>query len=159
MSSGFSSGSGSGPSPGEPGSSVATAGFVADEGQVLDLLTGYLGTGYSFGIDRLRETFQDRKPTDRPVHIVIVSDHDIFSMLDQGDGWQCAREMLARARGGGTYALNMPADWESAKVARMQADGWDVHAVQNWEELVAFARAFSRATYGEAKRGRRRAPP
>jgi hypothetical protein len=144
---------------GEPGSSVATAGFVADERQVLDLLTGYLGTGYSFGIGRLRETFQDRKPTDRPVHIVIVSDHDIFSMLEQGDGWQCAREMLARARGGGTYALNMPADWESAKVAQMRADGWDVHAVQDWEELVAFARAFSRATYGEDKRGRGRAPP
>jgi hypothetical protein len=143
---------------GEPGRSVSTRGFVTDEHQVLDLLTGYLGTGYSFGIGRLRETFQDRKPADRPVHIVIVSDHDLFSMLEQGDGWQCAREMVARARGGGTYVLNMPADWESDTVARMRADGWEVHAVQNWEELIAFARAFSRATYGEDRRGRRRAP-
>jgi hypothetical protein len=140
---------------GEPGSSVQTDGFVSDDHQVLDVLTGYLGTGFSFGIHRLRDTFHQRKPTDRGVHILIVTDHDIFSML-QGSGWDCAREAVAKARGGGTYVLNMPIGWEAGQVAQMRKDGWEVHGVQSWEELVAFARMFSRATYGENRHGQRR---
>ena len=126
---------------GEPGSSLATDGFVTDERKVLGVLTSYLGTGYTFGIHRLHDTFGDRKPTDRDVYILIVTDHDIFSLLDaqglkqfeqgQGkqpprrpsettlpprkpgsvwqpaNGWECARDALEKARGGGTYVLNM----------------------------------------------------
>jgi hypothetical protein len=142
---------------GEPGSSIATDGFVTDEHKVLEVLTGYLGTGYTFGIHRLRDTFHERKPSDRGVHILIVTDHDIFSMLE-GTGWEIARDAVAKARGGGTYALNMPMGWEADKVARMRADGWQVHAVQDWDELVAFARAFSRANYGEKSRDGQRRP-
>jgi hypothetical protein len=138
-----------------PGRAISTDGFISREHDVLAILTDYLGTGYSFGIHRLRETFAwKRKPGDRLVHILIVSDHDIFSMLDQefhGDaGWDIARDAAERAGGGATYALNMPGGWEPQKVARMKADGWQVHSVQNWEELVAFARAFSLAKYGVA---------
>jgi hypothetical protein len=136
-----------------PGEAISTPGFVSKEGEILRILTGYLGTGYSFGIHRLREAFpRDRQPGDRVAHLLIVSDHDIFSMLDQqfqgADGWAIAREAVARAGGGGTYALNMAADWEPERVARMRADGWAVHSVQNWEDLLGFARAFSRAKYG-----------
>jgi hypothetical protein len=138
-----------------PGQAISTDGFVKDEKEVLKILTGYLGTGYSFGIHRLEDTFAGRQPADRPVHILIVSDHDIFSMLDQPYqkrlGWDVAREAVANARAGGTYALNMPASWEPKKIARMQADGWQVHSVQDWEELVAFARAFSKTHYGAEK--------
>jgi hypothetical protein len=136
---------------GEPGSSVATDGFVSDERQVLNVLTSYLGTGYTFGVQRLRDAFGDRKSSDREAHIVIVTDHDIFAMLDAGTGWECAREAVAKARGGGTYVLNMPVDREPDGVARMRADGWKVHAVQNWEEVVDFARAFVRDNYEEAR--------
>lgn len=153
---------------GEPGESMATDGFVSHERAVLQVLTGYLGTGYSFGIHRLRDAFAKPRRVDagdRPAHILIVSDHDIFSMLDgeqvNVDGWSIAREAVANAGGGGTYILNMPADWEKEKVARMHADGWRTHCVQNWEDLVVFARAFSQANYGSsggASRGPGRAP-
>jgi hypothetical protein len=144
-----------------PGQAVSTDGFVTDERSVLKVLTGYLGTGYSFGIHRLQDTFASRKSSDRPVHILIVSDHDMFSMLDQQHegrlGWEIARDAVTQARAGGTYALNMPRDWEPKKVARMRADGWQVHSVQDWEDLVQFARAFSRAHFGEKEdRGQRR---
>src|SRR5262249_53574987 len=116
-----------------PGQAVSTDGFVTDERSVLKVLTGYLGTGYSFGIHRLQDTFASRKSSDRPVHILIVSDHDMFSMLDQQHegrlGWEIARDAVTQARAGGTYALNMPRDWEPKKVARMRADGWQVHSV------------------------------
>jgi hypothetical protein len=145
---------------GEPGRSVATDGFVTNEHAVLEVLTGYLGTGYTFGIHRLKDTFGERKRSDREVHILIVTDHDIFRMLDDkqkaATGWDVARESLVQARGGGTYVMHMPADWEKKQLDRMRADGWQVHCVQTWEDLVAFARAFSQAHYGEKTRERRR---
>jgi hypothetical protein len=146
---------------GEPGQSAATDGFVRDEHAVLGVLTGYLGTGYTFGIHRLRVPFGKPRAEDRPAHILIVTDHDIYSMLDEKDGgqlgWDAARAAAANAGGGATYVLHMPPDWESERVGRMRADGWDVHSVQSWEDIVAFARAFSRAKYGEERgRGTRR---
>src|SRR5262249_43810265 len=127
---------------GEPGETVATDGFIRDEHKCLEVLTGYLGTGYTFGIHRLKDTFGARKPGDRPAHILIVTDHDIFAMLDGLDvgrgpgkpGWEIARDAVQKAGGGGTYVMNMPPGWEAKKVARMHADGWQTHSVQNWEE-------------------------
>ena len=37
---------------GEPGKSLATDGFVSEETKVLEVLTSYLGTGTTFGIQR-----------------------------------------------------------------------------------------------------------
>lgn len=137
---------------GEPGQSVSTDGFVTYERAVLDVLTGYLGTGYAFGIHRLRGEFADRKKGGRPAHILIVTDYDIYSMLKQDDGWNVARTAVAAAGGGGTYVLHMPADWQSAEVAQMRSDGWDVHSVQAMEDLVAFAHAFSKRKYEQDAR-------
>jgi hypothetical protein len=141
---------------GEPGEHVSTNGFITDEHDVLKVLTGYLGTGYTFGIPRLEEAFRDRKPGSRPAHILIVTDNDIYAMLDGGKkgektGWTIAKEALTAAGGGGTYILHMPDNWENKKVQRMRSDGWDVHFVTNWEELVVFARAFSQKKYGQAE--------
>ncbi|MCI0461830.1 MAG: VWA domain-containing protein [Gemmataceae bacterium] len=138
---------------GEPGQSIATDGFISDEHKILEVLTGYLGTGYTFGVHRLRDTFGNRKPGERPAHILIVTDHDIFSMLDTEGGWEVARESVQKAGGGGTYVMNMPRDWEPEKVARMRADGWGTYHVQDWEELIAFAQAFSKQHYEEGRRG------
>lgn len=136
---------------GEPGRAKSTDGFVRDEKSVLDVLTDYLGTGYAFGIGRLQETFPQRKDHDRPVHILLVTDHDIYSMLDEKHrvtgGWEVARQAALKARGGATYVLHMPPEWQPERIRRMREDGWDVHCVQNWEDIVQFAREFSRARY------------
>ena len=50
------------------------------------MLTGYLGTGTTFGVTRLEEAFANRKPADPPAHIIIVTDLDIFGMLDTSRG-------------------------------------------------------------------------
>jgi hypothetical protein len=85
------------------------------------------------------------------VHILIVTDNDIFSMLDSkaGErlGWTVAKEALQKAQGGGTYVLNLPGTWPAEKAGRMKSDGWAVHRIFNWEELIKFAREFSRAKY------------
>lgn len=149
---------------GEPGETVSTDGFVRSQQIVLRTLASYLGTGYSFGIHRLAETFDEEKRGRHPAHILVVSDNDIFSMLDQkgGDrlGWDVALDSVRRCGGGGTYVLQLPGavlsdKWPQAVRAnldRMKRDGWGVSLVNTMEELVAFARQFSKANYTPARR-------
>ena len=141
---------------GEPGQTVSTDGFIRDEWTILRTLTGYLGTGTTFGIHRLDTTFAGRRSDSRAVHILIVSDTDIFSALEQTAGgqlgWDVARAALATARGGGTYVLNMPATFDGGPFAghcqRMEQEGWSLARVSSWAELVGFARRFSETQYG-----------
>ena len=136
---------------GEMGKSIATDGFITREKEILTLLTDYLGTGTTFGIHRLQPVFEERRPGDRPVHILIVTDNDIFSMLGSRFqdrlGWDVAKRALEQAGGGGTYVLNLPGKWPAKETERMKGDGWAVHRIFNWEELVRFAREFSQAKY------------
>ncbi|HYQ16986.1 MAG TPA: hypothetical protein VEQ58_14545, partial [Polyangiaceae bacterium] len=70
---------------------------------------------------------------------------------------------LEKARGGGTFVLNLPARWEQTKsgysheafraIARARDElGIDVQRVADWDELVEFARAFARKRYAEESR-------
>jgi hypothetical protein len=124
---------------------------VRDQAVVMKTLASYLGTGYSFGIHRLQETFFNDKRLARAVHVLIVSDHDMFSMLDEmgsgRQGWQVAREALARCGGGGTFVLQLHVPTHPY-LERMRQDGWNVSRVSSMEELVEFARQFSRLNYG-----------
>jgi hypothetical protein len=139
---------------GEPnGKTLSTPGFVRDESTILDTLTSYLGTGTGFGVHRLAETFGERKRLLRPVHVLLLSDTDLFYLLDHVEngqaGWDVARRSLERAGGGGTVVLNTLPMPTHPPVLRLQADGWRVHFVPSWEALVDFARDFSRRTYEE----------
>jgi hypothetical protein len=144
---------------GEPGSHSSTDGFERREREILKVLTGYLGTGYAFGVLRLQEDLLDAPPPKRPVHLMVVTDSDIFHMLGEvKTGWEIAERALRAAGGGGTLVLHMNGpQGREAPIERLRGFGWDVRFVASWEDLVAFARAFSRATWGrdEAARGPR----
>lgn len=139
---------------GAPGKMAPTDGFVTDEKKILGVLTDYLGTGYAFGIHLLHDVFSKRKKMDRPVHILIVTDHDIFTMLREKNknenGWEVAKAALEGARGGGTFVLHMDLAWAQDQVKLLNKDGWNVHCVRVWDDILAFAREFSREHY-EAK--------
>ncbi len=144
---------------GEPGKTISTDGFVRDQKTILRTLVSYLGTGYSFGIHRLAETFTPDPPVKRPIHILIVSDHDMFSMLDEKGGgrigWDVAEEALARCRGGGSLVLQLPeamlsGAWGKSSqtyLQRIRQAGWNISLVDSMEQLVAFARQFSRSNF------------
>ncbi len=135
---------------GEPGSFTQTDGFLREEKRILSVLTDYLGTGYAFGIQRLKDTVVDGPKLPRPTHLLVVSDSDIFSMLgDLKDGWQIAEQAAARAGGGATFVLQIERKYFQEPVARLESIGWNVYTVKNQEEMVAFAAAFAKARYGE----------
>jgi hypothetical protein len=126
--------------------------FTRDETAVLRILTGYIGGATAFPIHLLRETFQPRTLKDRAVHILILSDDGVTTLFDndeQGNsGWTVSQMAMSRARGGGTMALNLWTNVEAnAQLVRAQGEGWAVHRVGEWDELLAFARDFSRRNY------------
>jgi hypothetical protein len=134
--------------------------FVRNEQDILRVLTGYFGGATAFPIHVLRDTYAARKPEARPVHILVISDDGVSTMFDPDErgnsGWDIAASALKRAGGGGTLVLNLPADWERAAFSpfsdiRRARDeqGWHVHRVASLEDLVEFARQFSRMRYGE----------
>ena len=142
----------------------STDGFVRDERAVLRILTGYFGGGTAFPLHVLRDTFARRPRTARPAHILVVSDDGVSTLFDAVDergtpGWEVARVALARAGGGGTLVLNLWPRWEQADMGPYQVirrardqESWAVDVVTSWEELVEFARAFSRRHWAEPGR-------
>lgn len=140
---------------------MQTPGFVRDEDMILGVLTEFFGGGTCFPIHRLRQTYAARR--ERPAHILMISDDGITTMFDQDElgnsGWDISAKALAQGGAGGTMALNLERDWDGAaahkwlqqtyddlKRARRE-QGWDIHAVERYEDLLDFARAFSRRHY------------
>jgi len=136
------------------GQFTTTDGFITDEKKLLGILVGYFGGATAFPIHILRETFAKRKPTDRPVHILQISDDGITTMFSEDEkknsGWDIAAQALQKARGGGTMALNL---WGEVKqnpdLVKATEQGWQIHRVRTWEDLVEFAKWFSHLKYGE----------
>jgi hypothetical protein len=83
----------------------------------------------------------------------VISDDGVDTMFHNDEkgniGWDIARTALEKGRAGGTLVLNLWQDWQKTPdLIRASKEGWDLHRVQTWEQLVEFARAFSRAKYG-----------
>ena len=141
---------------------TSTPGFVREADAALRVLTGFFGGGTAFPIHKLRDTYAARRGTERPAHILVISDDGVSTMFDTDDeqgrgGWIVANEALVRARGGGTLVLNLVEKWEERAatypalrwIARARDEGrWGVFRVAAWDGLVEFARQFSRQRYG-----------
>jgi hypothetical protein len=142
----------------------STPGFVRDEHRLLGVLTGYFGGATAFPIHVLRDTFEARGPTARPAHVLVISDDGVSTAFDKDElgnsGWDVMKAALASARGGATFVLNLRADWQTfqssykpmndafSAIKRARDElGIDVQSVGDWDELVAFARAFARKRY------------
>ena len=136
---------------GEPGSFMAMPDYSPSEKENLGTLTSYLGTGYAFGLERLDLEFAEGLERERPVHILLVTDADIFHMIGEyRDGWEVMERALSLAGGGGSLVLEIPSFHHSRyddRIQRLEAMGWNTYLVRNQQELVDFARQFSRKRY------------
>lgn len=147
---------------------ITTPGFCRDETAILRVLTGFFGGGTQFPLHILRDTYAHRLASERPAHVMVISDDGVSTLFDEPDergssGFSLAAEALERARGGGTLVLNLPEDWRSANPSGYRSSplatikkaeatqGWKVHAVSTWEDLVSFARAFSRQKFAPSE--------
>lgn len=147
------------------GRTVATDGFSRSEREVLELLTDYLGTGYSFGIHYLKPHLISR-PRQNPTHVLVVSDSDIFSILNEVpssgagsglQGWEVAKQAAAKCGAGATFALSLPPSCASRpEVQLMRQIGWNVHLVSSMDQIVLFAAALSRELYEAVRKEARR---
>ncbi len=147
-----------------------TDGFVRDEDKILKVLTGFYGGGTCFPIHQLRDTYAGRNANSRPVHILMISDDGITTMFERDErgnsGWDISANALATGRAGGTMALNLPASWDQKKAGRnlpvfedlkraRREQGWEIHAIAKFEDLLEFARSFSRRHYAAKEKATR----
>ncbi|MBN1352823.1 VWA domain-containing protein [candidate division KSB1 bacterium] len=140
---------------------MTTKRFVRDEERILQVLTGYFGGATAFPIHILRDTYSSTNRRTRPSHVMVISDDGVSTMFDRDEfnnnGWNIAEASLRNAGGGGTFVLNLRGDWETAqgeseKIKRARDEmGWLIYRVASLEELVEFARQFSRNHYHLSK--------
>jgi hypothetical protein len=133
---------------------LTTDGFVRDEEAVLQVLTGFFGGATAFPIHVVRDTYERRPADAGPAHVLVVSDDGVTTMFDQDergrDGRDVVNHALAQAGGGATMVLNLWGDLQrDPRLVEAAADGWDIHVVRDWADLVAFATAFSRRAYAD----------
>ncbi len=148
---------------------ISTPGFVRNEHDILQVITGFFGGGTAFPIHILRETHLTPKDDGVLRHILMISDEGITTMFDHDElgnsGWDISARVMQRASGG-TMALNLPTDWEQHLgsedvkylLRAQQEQGWVIHAISKLDDLVAFASAFSRQHYSPGKTVTRRNP-
>lgn len=136
-----------------PGDFKTTGGFGRDEAKILAVITGYLGGSTAFPLHLLRDTYEERKPSDPPAHVAVISDDGVDTMLandEKGNaGARIVTAALEKARGGGTLVLNLSDPKSFPAWNALEELGLKLHAVSAWEDLVAFARAFVRENYGD----------
>lgn len=138
---------------------TSTPGFVRDTQQVLRTLTSFYGGGTQFPLPVLRETY-DRQPGSRAAHLMMISDDGVTTIFDRdergNEGWDVLQAALTKARGGATFVLNLPAEWETGKYAFHKREllirardelSIDIYRIDDWEQLVKFAGDFARRTY------------
>jgi hypothetical protein len=139
---------------GEPGKYTQTDGFIRDEKAILKLLTGYLGTGYSYGVERLRQTFLKDEENKRPTHLLVITDTDIFHMLEVvKDGWLVIAQAMEAAGAGATFLLDMSAGSYKKEIQAMREAGWNAYLVATHEEMIDFARKFAKRMYDKPPKG------
>ncbi|CAN5345559.1 hypothetical protein BH11PSE11_BH11PSE11_33050 [soil metagenome] len=141
---------------------IETNGFVRDEADILRVLTGFFGGATCFPIHKMRHTYLETENRQRtPAHILMISDDGITTMFDQDErgnsGWDVSARSLVAAGAGGTMALNLSPGWERFKASPVAGDlkrarleqGWEIFTIAKMEDLLEFARSFSRRHYVE----------
>lgn len=129
-----------------------TPGFCRDEAQILKVLTGFIGGMTAFPLHVLEQTYANRKPEDSPAHILVISDEGADTILADSvrkrRGSAICSEVLKKARGGATMALNLANQEAWAPGKKLHKLGFDVYGVRDWASLQEFAHAFAHRHYG-----------
>ena len=133
---------------------LTTNGFIRDAKEIMNVMTGFFGGGTAFPLHILRQTYQNRKPTDRRVHILVISDSGIDTIFQKDEfgnlGGDLTRMALEKAGGGATFVLNLyQKNWKKVpELLELSQMGIDIFRIANWQDLTAFSRDFAKRTFG-----------
>jgi len=135
---------------------IMTDGFVRNEAEILKILVGYFGGCTAFPIHVLRDTYSNRKPNSRKVHILVISDDGVTTMFDKDEkgnsGKDIAKMALKNGDGGGTFVLNLYSEnilTTNDLFVKAKDMGWNIYPVKSWEELVDFSKDFVKKHYNK----------
>lgn len=143
-----------------PGQVAGTPGFTRDQKEVFRILTAYFGGSTAFPLGQMADFYrQDKGPEalgrGEKAHLLVISDEGVDTMLTPSaripQPPETIGETLKKAGGGGSLVLNIAYDaWLGERAALdLQALGWALYRVRSWEEMIGFARDFSRRTWGK----------
>lgn len=144
---------------------AGTDGFTRDPDAVLTAVVAYFGGGTTFPLPLLERTHlagrrEDGRPGPRggarrrACHLAVISDAGVTSMFGHGQAAgseTIAARALTAAGGGGSLVLCVDAG--SVPLIQELAPGYDVYRVEEWEDMVAFARDFARRTWARESSG------
>ena len=131
---------------------------MRDESQILTVLTGYIGGGTAFPLHILRKTYLEEPLPKKKVHILVISDDGVDTILQNDElgtsGADIARRALEVASGGGTFALQLYHGWEqNPRLKEANKLGFSMHPVSSALELTEFARRFVQENYRNGRKG------
>lgn len=143
---------------------TSTPGFTRDTDLVMRTLISYYGGATQFPLPVLRETYLEVQRPIHPTHLLFISDDGITTLFDRderaNEGWDLFRAALEKATGGATFVLNLMKEWETNQFpfagrevlirARDELD-CSIYRIDDWEELVKFARDFAKRVYEPAR--------
>ncbi|HEY0686878.1 MAG TPA: hypothetical protein VGD45_31340 [Steroidobacter sp.] len=143
---------------------TSTPGFVRDTDLVMRTLISYYGGATQFPLPVLRETYLESQRPIPPTHLLFISDDGVTTLFDRDErgnsGWDLFRAALAKATGGATFVLNLMKEWDTGNFpfanretlirARDELDV-SIYRIDDWEELVKFAREFAKRVYEPAR--------
>lgn len=136
---------------------MSTRGFSRNKAEILGALVHFWGDGTAFPCQVL-ERYEARPVDAPPVHVIVISDDDISSMIKPYDSVDASGRVtprsgldtltlaMTRGRAKGSLLLNTRSV-QADVLQTLEAIGFAHHPVTSWEEIVAFARSFSRKTF------------
>jgi len=144
-----------------PNQAVSTKGFSKDSNEILRTILYYHGDGTQFPCQIL-ERYDERKPSDPPVHIIVTSDEDISSMVsnylvstksgiaETKSGYATLKKAMERGKAKGSLLLRVYTISPGLKetINKLEGLGFQMHSVSDWKNIVEWAREFSKKHFG-----------
>lgn len=136
---------------------LATRGFSRNKDEILQTILHFFGDGTQFPCQIL-ERYDERPSNAPPVHILIISDDDISSIiaeyqaknqagvLEKKSGLATLKRAIEKGKAKGSLLLRLPFMPPQTKqaIAVLESLGFEYHNIADWKEIIEFAKQFSR---------------
>ncbi|MFX0099577.1 MAG: hypothetical protein ACFFCS_08345, partial [Candidatus Hodarchaeota archaeon] len=132
----------------------STQGFSRDKELILSVLLHFFADGTAFPLYVLDE-YKDRKEDAPPVHIIVISDEGVDTMLQtyrtkegkDRKGIDTIKMAMEKGKAEGTLLLNISQasfNGQKSNLEQLEKVGFKAYRIGDWKEVIKFAEEFSR---------------